>query len=195
MGFFCCLFVCLFVFLYACHCPAGNILCLWVILHYTECFALSAYIQILHHLIHKLCVTTTLKNYKWHWTLRLSLCYYFICPAVKTRAFAGNYHNPAHKLALASINNFPMLCHSSVHCADQNLDHNHECYQTSYQGFPHSKQFIIGPYPEFWNFEPSIIFYVIQLNYMFFEYISFAEELITNSTQANFKSFWVFSVL
>lgn len=54
-----------------------------------------------------------------------------------------------------------MLCNSSVHCADQNVDHNHEHYQTSYQGFPHSKQFIIGTYPEFQNFDPGIIFYIL----------------------------------
>lgn len=117
------------------------------------------------------CLRTTLQNHKWHWTLMLSFYYCFFHPAVKATAFIDNYLNPACKLSLICIYKFPMLCNTSAYCADQNFDCSHECYQTSYQGFPHSKHLII--YPKFWTFGPGMIFCVPEFNYMGF----FTEQL------------------
>lgn len=136
------LVIVLFSFFFMQNCPAGNIHCLRVIPHYMDCSVLSAYNQMVRHCIHNLCVRTTLQNHKWHWTLSLSFYYSFFHPAFKTPAFTDKYLNPAYKLSLTCVNKFPVLCITSVYCVDQNLDCSHECYPTSYQGFPHSKHLI-----------------------------------------------------
>lgn len=153
-----------------------------------DCTALSAYIQTAQHCIHKRCVRTTLQNHKWRWTLGLSFYYCFFHPAVKTPAFIDNYLNPAYKLSLTCINKFPTLCNASVCCVDQTLDHSHECYHASYQGFPHSKHPIIGTYPKFWNFEPGITFNVLEFNYMLFT------EQLDNSLSADFTYVRFFTI-
>lgn len=142
--------------------------CLRVIPHCVDYMSFLVFIQMVQHCICKRCVRITLQIYKWHWTGMLSFYYCFFHPEVKTPAFIDSYHNPACKLSLTCVKKFPMLCKASLLCVDQNLDHSHECYQTSYQGFSHSKHLIIGTYPKFWAFGPGITFYVLELKNMFF---------------------------
>lgn len=113
-----------------------------------EYIVLSAYIQILHHFIHKLYVITTLQKHKWCWTLRLSLCYCFIGPALKKLVFTDGYHNPAYKLLSIPTTNFPVLCNVLHIMLIKIL--NITLIATKH--LPHSKQFITGTYSEFWTF-------------------------------------------